>query len=182
MKKNLFLLMVATLTITLFAACGDDEKEKDIIGNTNGNTNSNIDSRIVGTWTETTGEGWSWDNNGQLRSHWRSLSTTVERRYVVVNGVETGEYHDYTHEPDWSTVTFNADGTFIGHNSEDESYSGTYTTSGGYLTYFVSEGADRWAYSFEDNKLKLVSEEYEDSVLTEREISWCVQGAYQVGM
>ena len=57
MKKNLFLLMVATLTITLFAACGDDEKEKDIIGNTNGNTNSNVDSRIVGTWTETTGEG-----------------------------------------------------------------------------------------------------------------------------
>ena len=166
----MFVVLCGMTIATTFVACGDDDD------------NTSADSRVVGTWTSTIGEGWNWDEDGTLVNHWKDLSATTVRNYEVINGTETGKYTDYTHEvPEYTTVTFNADGSFIGEN-EEETFKGTFTAQNGVLTYFTTEGADQWNYSFEDGKLKLVAEEYEDGVLTDKEINWYVKGLYQAGM
>lgn len=171
--KLMFAVLCGVMIATTFVACGSDGDDD--------NGNSSVDSRVVGTWTSTIGEGWQWDEDRILLNHWRDLSATTVRTYEVVNGVETGRYTDSTHEPGYNTVTFNADGSYIGEN-EEETFKGTFTAKDGVMTLFAAEGADRWNYSFEDGKLILVAEEYEDGVLTDKEINWYVKGLYQAGM
>ena len=172
--KSMCLVLCGMMISATFIACGSDDD--------NNNDNNSVDSRVVGTWTTTIGEGWNWDENGVLLNHWKDLSATTTRNYEIINGSETGRYTDYTNNvPEWTTITFNADGSYIGENDE-ESFKGTFTAKDGVMTIFAADGADRWNYSFEDGKLKLVAEEYEDGVLVDKEINWYVKGLYQAGM
>ena len=176
MKKYFYLLLLP-LCLGL-GACGSDDDDDD---DDDGKTNSLVDSRVVGTWTSTIGEGWTWDH-GVLTDHWKDESATRTRNYIVVNGVETGEYTVYTRdEPEWTTVTFNADGTFMGSNDEESGITGSFTAQNGVLTYISMIGADQWNYSFEGTTMKLVQEE-ESYNIKQREINWYVKGLYQAGM
>ena len=57
MKKYFYLLLLP-LCLGL-GACGSDDDDDD---DDDGKTNSLVDSRVVGTWTSTIGEGWTWDH------------------------------------------------------------------------------------------------------------------------
>ena len=170
----MFIVLCGMVIATLFVACGSDDDDN--------NDNGSVDSRVVGTWTSTIGEGWNWDENGVLQNHWKDLSAITTRSYEVINGMETGRYRDYTDgEPEWTTVTFNADGSFNGENDE-ESFKGTFTAKDGVMIMLAEDRAHKSNYSFEDGKLKLVTEEYENGVLRDKEINWYVKGLYQAGM
>lgn len=164
MKKNILwglltFIMVAMLSVG-FAACSSDDDN---------NEKSTVDSRLIGTWTSTIAEGWSWNENGVLWNHWKDFSALKTRNYEIINGIETGNYTDYTNdEAEWTTVTFKADGSYIEEDEED-SFEGTFTTKDDVI---IIDGTDFWNYSFEDGKLKLIAEEYKDGVLRNREINW----------
>lgn len=122
--KKYYLSSIVLMMVLAFVSCNNDDDD-----------NPAVDKRLVGTWYSTTSEVWEYKND-VLVTHCKYIDDGKSMRvYEIIDGKDTGEYHDYiNHEVWWDEVTFNSNGVVTVNNSSEEPYGGTFVTSDGVMT------------------------------------------------
>ncbi|MBR3726130.1 MAG: hypothetical protein IKN21_00790, partial [Prevotella sp.] len=89
--------------------------------------------------------------NDVLVTHWKDIDDGKSMRvYEIIDGKDTGEYHDYiNHEVWWDEVTFNSNGVVTINNSSLEPYGGTFVTSDGVMTITDSSNGKVYQIPYE---------------------------------